>query len=384
MGVGVKRVEVIDDPGRFNEISQEWNALLASSASNSLTLTWEWLSSWWQAYGADRNLRIIAIWDGSALVGSAPLLTRRKPHRYYGILPFKRMELLASGESFGDEVCSDYIGWIATVGQEAEIADIACEYLTTELAREWQEILLPDVNSESPILLALESACRRRGLVLETISRESSPYIKLPATWDAYLAGVSSSFRYKLRRGRRDFEQSGGKYRIAQTTEDIAELFPILVRLHQARWNARGLPGAFVSEPRNRFHELILPLAFQHGWLRLGVLMLPDGPIGAIYSFRYSGRAYFYQSGIAPQDSSHMRPGTLLHSYEIEAAIGAGCTEYDFLKQGGPDYKDDWANATHDLVCTRIGRPGPREHALRVARSTYGRLRQMRRRFTTS
>ena len=382
MVVGAKRVEMIDDPERFKEIREDWNALLARSASNSLTLTWEWLSCWWQAYGAERRLRIIAIWDGSTLAGAAPLLARCKTHRYYGVLPFKRMELLASGESFGDEVCSDYIGWIAAAGQEAEIVDIAFEYLTTELAREWQEILLPDVNGESPTLLALESACRRRGLVLETITRESSPYIKLPATWDDYLAGVSSSFRYKLRRGRRDFEQSGGKYRVAESAQDIAELFPILVGLHQARWNARGLPGAFVSKPRNRFHELILPLALQHGWLRLGVLTLPGGPIGAIYSFRYAGRVYFYQSGIAPQDSSHMRPGTLLHSYEIEAAIGAGCTEYDFLKQGGPDYKDDWANATHDLVCTRIGRPGLHDQALRAARFATGGLRRMKRRFT--
>jgi CelD/BcsL family acetyltransferase involved in cellulose biosynthesis len=154
-----------------------------------------------------------------------------------------------------------------------------------------------------------------------------------------------------------------------------------LVELHQARWNARGLPGAFVSKPRNRFHELMLPLALQRGWLRLGVLNLPEGPIGAIYSFRYAGRVYFYQSGIAPQDSSHMRPGTLLHSYEIEAAIGAGCTEYDFLKQGGPDYKDDWANAAHDLVCMRIGRPGPHDQALRLAHFAAGRLRGMKRRF---
>ncbi len=372
------RVELIDDPKRFDDIREDWNKLLESSPNDSLTVTWEWLSIWWQAFGAARHLRIIAIWDGNTLVGSVPLLARPTAHRYFGTLPFRRIEFLASGEPPGDEVCSDYLNWIAAAGREAQIVDLALDFLNRDLAGEWHEILLPDVRGDSPTLKVMEAACRKRGLLLETLSRESSPYINLPSSWDQYLASVSSSFRYKLRRGRRDFEQLGGKYRVAETQSDIDELFPMLIRLHTARWNARGLPGAFVSKPRNRFHELILPLALKNGWLRLGVLTLPEGPIGAIYSFRYRGRVYFYQSGIAPQESSHLRPGTLLHSYEIESAIGAGYNEYDFLKQGGPDYKDDWANAAHELVCTRICRPGVRNQMLKAARFAHGRLRTLK------
>lgn len=374
------RVEMIDDPKRFNDVREDWSRLLENSPNDSLTVTWEWLSSWWQAYGSARHMRIIAVWEGETLIGAAPLLSRDAAHVYYGMLPFRRIEFLASGESPGDEVCSDYLDWIAAAGREAEIVALALDYLTRDLAREWHEIQLPDVRGDSPTLKALESASLSRGLAVETLSRDSSPYIKLPSNWEQYLAGVSSSFRYKLRRGRRDFEQLGGKYRVAESQSDIDELFPMLVRLHEARWNARGLPGAFVSKPRNRFHELILPLALQQGWLRLGVLTLPEGPIGAIYSFRYRGRVYFYQSGIAPQESSHLRPGTLLHSYEIESAIGAGCSEYDFLKQGGPDYKDDWANAAHELVCIRISRPGPRNQILNAARRAHGCLRTVKRR----
>jgi CelD/BcsL family acetyltransferase involved in cellulose biosynthesis len=373
------RVELVVDAPRFDGLREEWTALLSRSANNSLTLTWEWLSTWWQVYGgAERSLRVIAVWDGPRLIGAAPLLARHRSHRHFGVLPFKRWELLASGESNGDEVCSDYLDWIAEAGREAEVVELTVDYLVDELGREWQEIVLPDVSAQSKTLQQIQAISGKRGLLFEILRRESSPYIKLPATWDAYLGGVSSSFRYKLRRGRRDFEQQGGQYRVAERQEDIEELFTILVELHQARWATRGLPGAFASALRRRFHERLLPLALQQGWLRLGVLSLPSGPIGAIYSFRYAARVYFYQSGVLPQESSHLRPGTLLHGYEIEAAIGAGCTEYDFLKQGGPDYKDDWANAAQELVCARLSRPGARHQALRLGRFAYRRLRSVK------
>lgn len=372
-------IEVIEDPARFTAIREAWDALLKGSSSNSLTVTWEWLSTWWQVYGAGRSLRLIAVWYGETLIGAAPLLARDKSVLHFGVLPFKRWELLASGESAGDEICSDYLDWIAAGGREAEVVALILDHLVKNLGAEWQEILLPDISSNSTSLQQLQIACGNHGLMFEILKREQSPYIRLSETWDEYLASVSSSFRYKLRRGRRDFEQQGGRYRVAESVKDIEELFPILVDLHQARWIARGLPGAFASALRREFHSQLLPLALQRGWLRLGVLSLPTGPIGAIYSFRYCRHVYFYQSGIAPQESSHLRPGALLHGYEIEAAIATGCTEYDFLKQGGPDYKDDWANAAHELVCARISRTGPRHHALRIARLTHATLRPVKR-----
>ena len=77
------RVEMIDDPRRFNDLRNDWTRLLENSPNDSLTVTWEWLSSWWQAYGAARHLRIIAIWDDNKLVGAAPLLARRTPQRHF-------------------------------------------------------------------------------------------------------------------------------------------------------------------------------------------------------------------------------------------------------------------------------------------------------------
>lgn len=375
-----EHTEIITDPLRFAAMQPQWRDLLAASDSNSLSLTYEWLSTWWGVYGEHRQLRVVAIWSGQRLLGAAPLLRRTSVHWHFGVLPYRRYDLLASGEAPGDAICSDYLDWLAVRGEERRVVAAIMRALADELRREWHEIVLPDISSASPILEALQHECRNRGLVWEIVESQPSPHIKLPDTWDALLGQFGSSLRYKVRRGRKDFEKQGGTYRVVSTAAEIPDAYRTLVRLHEARWRARGLAGAFASPLRNAFHTRFLPLALERGWLRLGILALPDRPIGAIYNFSYEGRVYFYQSGIELQQQSTLRPGVLMHAYELEDAIARNCREYDFLKQDSPDYKDEWANANRTLASARIAERGSKQSILRVLRSTKRRLRPLKQR----
>ena len=57
----------------------EWDALLRSSHSNGLFLTWEWISTWWRIYGDGRALHLLAARDdGGRLIGLAPLMRIRR------------------------------------------------------------------------------------------------------------------------------------------------------------------------------------------------------------------------------------------------------------------------------------------------------------------
>jgi CelD/BcsL family acetyltransferase involved in cellulose biosynthesis len=367
--VRTSRIELVSDFERFLALRTEWTALLARSGSNSVTLTWEWLSTWWRVFHEARSLRIVAVWEGDRLIGAAPLLRRDRLSWGSGIVPTRRLELLASGEDLGHMICSDYIDWIAETGRESQVVILVLDALRKHDFGRWQEILLPDISIQSPNLEAMRVACQSRNLHLEVQSSEPCPYIDLPASWDEYLNSLSSSHRYRVRRAMRDFVVAGGTYRVAENEADIASMFPMLVKLHQARWEAKGELGAFRSPLRRRFHELFMPLALAQGWLRLGILMIGDHVIGAIYNLRYAGRVYFYQSGIELQESNNLRPGVLLHAHEIAAAIEAGCREYDFLKRGESQYKDAWARSSRDLVLIRIARRGLHDRATKLARA---------------
>ena len=73
-----------------------------------------WLLTWWGVFGDGRRLRVWTFWRGDELVGVAPLCLRR--HWYPPGIPYRRLELLGSGEDEADEICSDYLGVVAAPG----------------------------------------------------------------------------------------------------------------------------------------------------------------------------------------------------------------------------------------------------------------------------
>ena len=92
-------------------------------------------------YGAGRELRIVAVYDDERLIGAAPMLARLRANLGFGVLPFRRNELLASGESPADAICSDYIDWIAESGREQEVVHAAFGQFLGPLAQEWDELI---------------------------------------------------------------------------------------------------------------------------------------------------------------------------------------------------------------------------------------------------
>src|SRR3954451_9864175 len=90
-----------------------WNALLAISASDTIFLTWEWITAWWTAYGTPGDLRIVFVYgDDGALCGIAPM--RRCSIRRYGHT-YDALALIGDGSAD-----SDYLDLIIANGAERE------------------------------------------------------------------------------------------------------------------------------------------------------------------------------------------------------------------------------------------------------------------------
>ena len=375
------KTTVVTTTSEWDGCAEQWRQLIDACANPSITVTWPWLRTWWEVFGNDaRRLRVVLVRDGERLVGAAPLLLRTAPRRHYKVLSLRRMELLASGEERGAPICSDYIGWPVIAGYESAVVDAVLDVLLGELRGEWDEVVLPDMAADAVVTGALQARPAARGLLLAEEKREPAAVLDLAPSWDAMLERLGSGLRYKIRRGRRDFEAQGGSYHAVAIGDDWQRAFDTLVTLHQARWQAKGQPGAFKHPKRLAFHRLVIPRLLEAGWLRLGVLSMPDGPLGAIYNTRYRGQVFFYQSGIRLTDQTHLRPGVLLHAYEIEDAIRAGATEYDFLKRGHSEYKDAWASRSRDLVRLRLARRDFKNLSYEALRSGVAQARRLKHR----
>ncbi|MCG8421102.1 MAG: GNAT family N-acetyltransferase [Proteobacteria bacterium] len=359
-----------------------WSALLARSGANQPTMSPLWMQAWWETFGGDqgRELRAVLVFRGSRLVGLAPFLVRRVWYR--NVLPLRRIEFLASGESEADEICSDYINVVAEAGMEPLVARAVVDALVRGELGWWDELVLDLMDGRAAMTEHLAGKLGRAGLHVEIMAQRPCPYATLPASWDGYLSQLSSSGRYMVRRTLRDLERWAGdsiEVTRAETLADVEKGRQILIDLHNHRWRQAGETGMFASSKFLHFHRRVMPELFAHQALDLMWLSCKGAPIASIYNVVWDNRVYFYQSGRRTDLPRKIRPGIAMHAYAIQHAIGRGRVLYDFLS-GPSRYKKQLSTAENSLVRVRALRRSPAALLRRQAQRGEKVLREVRQR----
>ena len=370
---------VVSDIAELEAMQGDWEALLDRSDCNEPTLSPLWILAWWRVFGGTdgRCLRALRITRRERLVGLLPLVARRVWHR--GV-PFRRLELLPSGEDEADEIVSEYIGIVAERGEEDAVAEATARALAGGLFGAWDEVVLPAMDGSKRAPFALADALGRRDLRVTLTERGRSPYVALPQSFEAYLAALPSSRRYLVRRSMRDLESFGhGELvlSVARTPDEVVSARATLISLHEARWQKDDRSGVFTSQKFTAFHDAVMPALLERGALELSVLRAGGEPVAALYNLVWNDKVYFYQSGRRADLPPKLRPGIAAHALAIRMAIASGRREYDFLG-GDVRYKLDMALASRPIVEIRAARRTLREalrdHAERAARE-WARLR---------
>lgn len=371
---------LVTDADALARLEPEWRELLARSDTDQPTQSPTWLTAWWRVFGPrdGRRLRVVTLRAGSRLVGLIPLCART--HWYRRALPFRRVELLASGEDEADEICSDYIGPITERGIEEDVAQELARLLSTRVLGAWDELVMPSMDGERAFGPLLGQMLTRAGTPASCVECGTSPYIALPATWESYLAALPSSRRYLVTRSLRDWEKWAGSPPSLVRVESAAELASgkrVLTALHGERWSADGHAGVFGSSRFAAFHDAVMPRLLAEGALDLSWLTAHGEPVAVLYSVVWNRRVYFYQSGRSVGVPKHIRPGIVAHACAIRRAIAAGLREYDFLA-GDSQYKQQLALATRPLVTLRAVNAPVRERARLAVERAVVAIRERR------
>lgn len=375
------RFHLVTDVAELVAMRGAWEELMGRSGMNEPMLTPDWMLAWWRVFGAQgRSLRAALFFDGSRLVGLAPLLERRCRHRS-GIL-FRRLELIASGEDQADEVCSCNLGVIAERGAEADVARALAAALTGAALGAWDELVMPAMRPEGALAVILSRELRQHGIDARIEVTDASPYIPLPSSWEKYLSALSASRRYLVRRSTRDLEAWAGgtlTFERARTRAELERAREILLRLHAERWSADGGAGVFASQRFREFHDEVMPAMFERGALDLAWLSARGEPIAALYNLVWNNKIYFYQCGRRVDLPKGLRPGTVIHAFAIRAAIAEGRHEYDFL-DSPCQYKLALSLSARPLIELRAARPSVNDSARRAAELAAHELRALKRR----
>ncbi len=313
-------VREITTDADMKSLRPEWNALVERSRSAGVFQTWEWLFCCRKHFCARKALRLLTVWQDGRLVGIAPL----EAAHVWG-LPVTRLQFI------GGEV-SDYMDIIADPDLESEVTEAIFNHLRA--LGGWHALDLQQLPPDSP---ALVNPPANRAQVYE---QEICPYLPLPETWQAFLAGLSkkarSNLSYYERKSAKEFSMTMG----VLGEDDLDEGMDAFFRLHQARWQRRKLPGTFYSPRMRAFHTEAARLLQSCGWLRLHGIRL-DGTLQAVlYCFAHKRKGYYYLGGFEPELSRYSL-GTVLTGAAIRDAIELGLTEFDFLR-GNEPYKTRW------------------------------------------
>jgi CelD/BcsL family acetyltransferase involved in cellulose biosynthesis len=331
------RVEVgeITSPVELHAIEPSWRELWFRCSRATVFQTSEWLGAW-RRHFATEDAHLLCFRRGSRLVGLLPLFGWDRGE-----------ERVASLWGAG---VSDYQDALFADGEEQACADALEAWLAGPGAR-WDQIELSELREGASPLLSLSAR------IVDRRRQDPCPGIPLPraggSLGDALPRAQLESVLYARRKAERDHGLVVEHAR--PETTDV--LLDHLVRLHTARWRARGESGALESEVTRSFHRDVARKLLEAGALLLFGVRLGDQIAGVLYGFFDRGATRSYLTAFDPRFGRYS-PGTLAIAAAIELALARGDEVFDCLR-GGEPYKYLWGARDLEHVCAAGLRTGP-------------------------
>lgn len=336
-------VENHTDAAAFPALEREWKSLLRRSNANTVFLTWEWQNIWWDWFGGQAQLSILAIRDDDELVGLAPLCS----------LP--SIEGPRILQPVGGIDVSDYLDVLVVADGRAEkVYDALWSFLTNEYSDAWDVLDLHNVPSSSPTLKLLPALAARSGQV-EVMSHieEVCPVIALPSTWEDYLALLNKKQRHEVRRKmRKASREATVHWQYADNPATLDEEVDEFVRLHR---QSGGHKKAFMDDRMQGFFGEVARSAFDRGWLRLAFLSVNNTRVASMFCFEFDDAFMVYNSGYEPDLYPSLSTGIVLLAHCIRDAIERGLKVFDFLR-GEEEYKYRFGGVPTEIYNLRLAR----------------------------
>lgn len=296
----------------------EWPALAGRGTRPHPFASPEWGRLWWERFGAGGELVTLAARRGRDVAGIVPLYASddggRRVLRFVG----------------GIEL-TDYLGPICEARDHVELARALVDWLVAE-PDEWDELDAHNLPVPWGFAEALVDFADRAGLVWQVEQEETSAILRLPSSWEAYEAGLSSKNRHELRRKRRRLWSEHPDAAVVTAPAD--ELDAGLKTFLEMHRSAGGRKGSFMDADVASFFEAVASTFAARDELVLAFLEARGRTLAAAYGFRVGGTLYLYNSAY---DATVARssPGLVLVSELVRGAIETGMHTFDFLR--GPE-----------------------------------------------
>ena len=305
---------VFTSPDPPAALAAGWTDLVASSDWSSYFMSPDWVLSWWETLGRDREAAL-AVWQSGEVVDAVVGLIRTRTPLHPRI-PGKIAHWSVLGAGTG---AADHVGWVV---QPHRLDDVR-RWLGDRLARTSLVVAGADPSADPS---ALAPRLRR-------VAGTPCPRVGLG---DGPLPTGSARLRKSVRHDERRLADEG----IALTWQPpgtvTPDLLAELVRLHGLRATEREWGSSFTPE-RMTFHRALAARGRRHSGPAAVVATRGDVTVGVLYGFRWGETFSYFQTGWDPA-LARFGLGTVLIAAAMRHARDEGCRVFDFLR-GAEPYK---------------------------------------------
>jgi CelD/BcsL family acetyltransferase involved in cellulose biosynthesis len=336
------RIEVHFDKGGFSALRPEWNALVHRSCCDTVFLTWEWQSTWWEHLGEGQLLLLgFRHEEDGRLVGIAPLFGSQSGDR-------------PGLNVVGCRDVSDYLDLIVEVGQEEAVYGALLDYLERD-GPEWDCFDLCNIPEASQTYTLLREMAEGRGYQALVEVEDVCPIIELPASWDEYLASLDKMQRHEIRRKLRKAEGgAGAEFIVVGPEHNLRTEMENFIDLHQKSTPEKD---AFMDPEMQGFFYAVAQALQEQGWLQLCFVEIRGVKSASLLNFDYGNAILVYNSGYDPGQFRHLSPGIVVSARAIELAISLGRDKFDFLR-GDEVYKYRFGGQDTTVRRLLLAKPG--------------------------
>jgi CelD/BcsL family acetyltransferase involved in cellulose biosynthesis len=341
-------VDVVTNHKELTGLKADWERVYDGDPEAHFFMSWDWLM---KRMEIEHTCWFVLVARGGP--GGPPV----------GFFPMRMLIRMRAGTAFWNDIemagkpSSDFSGFLCLPQFEGRAIPAFAKHL---LSMNWRSIWLNYFRaSRKRTRLFLRFFPDRQfdladiGGVNEgdTVDNTICPFAALPESWDAYLNGLSSNTRQKLRRFLRRVEESDD-YRITHADEASVESdLDALIAMWGDKW------GASKNEEARRIQQTIQLVTldcFKDGNLFMPVLWQGDRRVGALICFtdKRHDNLLFYVAG-RDESFNDLPGGLVLHAHAIRHAIENGFKTYDFLR-GNEPYKYSFATGEYRAINIRI------------------------------
>jgi CelD/BcsL family acetyltransferase involved in cellulose biosynthesis len=323
----------------------------------------DWLSAWWNQYGAGHQLHIVAVAEGDQLLGVLPTYEHES---HLG----KQLRFLGSGA-----VCSDYLSAVVDPTCAEAVYKSLNDCMRESVSQsEIEALQLEGISQSDAWIPQLAKFADEAGYSIRVQPMVNSWSLPLPTSWSELQQ--SHRGRSVYRKAKKCFGRiESNEIVVRQLTHasELNEAMEHLIRLHQARRESVGDQGCF-SDPRfEPFLREALGNMLASGTACISVCEKAGVVIGVALLLLGSDTVFMYQSGIDP-NYMPLEPGHLTVTGCLLFAISKGHKNYDFLR-GDEPYKTYWGAQAQPLQRIILAPPTLKAQTLEVVYRNLGWLK---------